>query len=280
MNWELLVATNGFKGNWPAIEYAAWLGKLLGLPIKLLGVIEPRQRPNIDDETHPLEDIFSRAVTLFQESSLNYHLEIHEGHAEEVIPRQVCEEECLAILSPLGRPPLKRLLQRRSFHQFMADIPSPILYVPKACVPPKKILICLGGLGYGLTVENLGLQIAEKLKIPVTLFHVVPIIDREYSESLIVRENIDHLEDTDTLLGHTLHNGLEMAQDAHVEAEVKVRQGNAIEEILAELKSGEYGLICMGSPYSAGGLRLYYTPNVTAEVAEKAGCPVLTARAK
>ena len=279
MKWELLVATNGFAGTWPAIEYAAWLGNLLDLPVKLVGVIEPHQRPNIDDETHPLEDIFSRAVHLFQQNKLNYHLEIHEGHAEEIIPARVCAEDCLAILSPLGRPPLKRLLQRRSFHQFMADIPTPILYVPKACVPPKKVLICLGGLGYALTVEQLGLQIAEKLNASVTLLHVVPIIDREYPETLIVRENLDHLEDTDTLLGHTLRDGLGMAQDADLKAKLKVRQGNVIEEILAELNSGEYGLICMGSPYSSNGLRHYYTPNVTAEVAEKAGCPVLTARA-
>jgi len=180
----------------------------------------------------------------------------------------------------LGRPPLQRLLQRRSFHQFMADIPSPLLYVPKACIPPKKVLICLGGLGYGLTVENLGLQIAEKLDASVTLLHVVPVIDREYPESLTIRENLDHLEDTDTLLGQTLREGLDMAKDTHLKASVKVRQGNVIEEILAELKEGGYGLICMGSPYSSGGLRHYYTPNVTAEVAEKSGCPVLTARSK
>ena len=278
MKWKLLIATNGFEGTWPAIEYATWLGKLLELPIKLIGVIEPQQRPNIDDEVHPLENIFSRAVALFQESGVDYRLEVHEGHAEDVIPKQVCEEECLAILSPLGRPPLRRLLQRRSFHQFMADIPSPILYVPKSSIPPKKVLICLGGLGYGLTVENLGLQIAKNIKASVTLLHVVPPIDLEYRESLAIRDNLDHLVETDTLLGQTLREGLSMAQETHLDTRLKVRQGNVIEEILTELKSGEYGLICMGSPYSSGGLRHYYTPNVTAEVAEKAGCPVLTAR--
>jgi len=41
---------------------------------------------------------------------------------------------------------------------------------------------------------------------------------------------------------------------------------------------GEYDLICMGSPHSAHSLRHLYTPNVTAEVAEAANCPILTAR--
>jgi len=277
---EILVATNGFEGGWPAIEYSAWLGGLLNIPVKLTGVIEPRDIPNIDDETHPLESIFGRAVALFGTSGVNYKLEIYEGHAEEIISKQVCENECLAVLSPLGRPPLRRLLVRRSFHLFMASISSPILYVPKASAPPERVLICLGGLGYGLTVEHLGLEIAEKLGASVTLLHVVPPIDREYPESQNVLKNWEHLEDTNTLVGSNLREGLEMGQNAHLEIRVKTRQGNVIEEILAELKEGGYGLICMGSPYSASGIRHYYTPNVTAEVAEAAECPVLTARAE
>ena len=51
-----------------------------------------------------------------------------------------------------------------------------------------------------------------------------------------------------------------------------------VEEILGELKEGNYDLLCMGSSYSTNTLRQYYAPHVTAEVAEAAHCPVLTAR--
>ncbi len=51
-----------------------------------------------------------------------------------------------------------------------------------------------------------------------------------------------------------------------------------IEEILGELEEGDYDLVCMGSQHSAQGLRQLYAPNVTAEVAEVIGCPVLTVR--
>ncbi len=277
---KLLVPTNGFEGNWPAIAYSAWLAGVLKIPVKLIGVIEPRDIPNIDDEPHPLESIFGRAVHLFSTSGVDYRLEMFEGHAEEIFPEQVSETKCLAVLSPLGRPPLRRLLERRSFHHFMASIPSPILYVPKASAPPERVLVCLGGLGYGLTVEHLGLEIAEKLGASITLLHVVPPIGREYPESQNVLENWEHLEDTNTLMGSNLREGLVMGQNAHLNTRVKTRQGNVIEEILTELKEGGYGLVCMGSPYSAGGIRHYYTPNVTAEVAEAAECPVLTARAE
>lgn len=278
MKPEILVATNGFEKTWPGIEYAAWLGKMMRVPVTLIGIIEGKQRPNIDEEVHPLDDIFSRAVALFQDKKLKYHLEIQEGHAEDVIPKKANERGFLTVLTPLGRPPLRRLLLRRSFHQLMADIEGPILYVPSACIPPSHILMCLGGLDYGIAAEGLGLEIATKVKSPVTLLHVVPPIEKEYPEARTVRENWEHLADTDSLLGRTLQKGLNKARKAGLKTDLKIRQGNVIEEILAELKEGDYDLVCMGSLYSAHSLRQLYAPNVTAEVADVIGCPVLTVR--
>jgi nucleotide-binding universal stress UspA family protein len=278
MNSEILVATNGFKRTWPGIEYAAWLGGVMRVPVTLIGISEQKQRPNIDEEIHPLEDVFSRAVALFQENKLEYHLEIHEGHAEDVIPRKAKEKDFLTVITPLGRPPLRRLVLGRSFHQLMADISGPVLYVASACIPPSQIIVCLGGLGYGMTAENLGLEIASRLQVPVTLLHVVPPIDIDYPESRTVRDNLDHLIDTDTLLGRTLRQAMDEASKTILKTDLKIRQGNVVEEILAEVKSGDYDLVCMGSQYSGHGLRQFYAPNVTAEVAEVIGCPVLTVR--
>ncbi|MEW6566753.1 MAG: hypothetical protein AB1449_01015, partial [Chloroflexota bacterium] len=44
------------------------------------------------------------------------------------------------------------------------------------------------------------------------------------------------------------------------------------------LRAGEYDLVGLGSPYSSHTLRHLFMPNVTAEVAEAAHCPVLSAR--
>lgn len=280
MKPEILVATNGFERTWPGVEYAAWLGKTMRVPVTLLGIVEEKKRPNIDEETHPLDDIFSRAVALFKEQKLKYQLEVREGHAEDVIPKKANEKDFLTVLTPLGRPPLRRLLLRRSFHQLMADIEGPILYVPSASMPPTHMLVCLGGLGYGLPAENLGLEIATRVKSPVTLLHVVPPIDLDYPEARTVRENWDHLQDTDSILGRTLKQGLNKARKAGLKTNLKIRQGNVIEEILAEFKEGDYDLVCMGSLYSAHGLRQMYAPNVTAEVADVIGCPVLTVRSQ
>jgi nucleotide-binding universal stress UspA family protein len=140
------------------------------------------------------------------------------------------------------------------------------------------MLICLGGLGYGLTAEHLGVKLARVTGAAVTLLTVVPPIDLDYPEAQKIRTNWQTLAETDTLPGRTLRKAIEAALEVEVTVRVVTRQGNVVEEIRAEIKEGNYDIICMGSPYSAHSLRQLYSPNVTADVAEAAECPILTAR--
>lgn len=280
MKPNLMIFTNGYAGTWPAIEYGAWIAKIMQTRLTLTGVMEP------NDAEHPVEEIFSRAVTLFQEKKVEYSLELDSGLAEEVITRQtdlqrangVAAIECILILGPFGRPQVRRVIVGNSFRKLMAVVSVPILYVPAVRVPLQRVLICMGGLGYAFTAENLGLRVAQMNRASVTLLTVVPPIDLDYPEARKIRENWKNLVDTDTLQGRSLREGLKRAREAGLEARVTVRHGNIVEQILAEVKEGNYEFICMGSQYSAHGLRQYYTPNVTADVAEISQCPILTVR--
>jgi nucleotide-binding universal stress UspA family protein len=274
---ELLITTNGYKGTWPAIEYGAWLGKVLGLKVTLLGVTEKLNPAQIDDH-HPLEDVFGRAVGLFQQNGLEYRLEVQNGNAEEVIPREARLGEFITVIGPLGRPHIRHWLTGRSIHSLMEQIIGPIMYVPEIRLPLRKALICVGGLGYEVTAEMLAMRVAAMTKAEIVLLTVVPPVDLDYPEARVVRENWQHLADTDTLAGRSLRKGLLIAKEAGLAASVKIRNGSAVEEILAEVREGNYDLLCMGSPFSSNALRQLYTPNVTAEIAESDLVPVLTAR--
>lgn len=278
MNSEIFIFTNGRPTTLPAIEYAAWLGASLQIPLRLVGLDEDPSPAQIDEETHPLEEIFSRAVEVFKQAGAAYSLEVQQGHAEEVVPARLKGQEMLVVLSPLGRPPLKRLLSGRSFRHIMERVRTPILYVPRVRLPLKRMLVCMGGLGYEVTAETLAFRIASVAHPDVTLLTVVPPIDLEYPEARQVREHWHHLTETDTLAGRNLRRGLEIARKAGLSASVKIRNGNVVEEILAEVNEGHYDLLVMGSPFSSYALRHLYTPNVTAEVAETDLVPVLTAR--
>ena len=279
MESELLIATNGFKGTWFAIEYGAWLAEILHMRILLLGVTE-RTNPAAIDDHHPLEDVFERAVNLFKEKELDYSLEVRNGDAETVIPEKANSGNYIAAVSRLGRPQLKRLITGRSIRPLMERIQGPILYVPEMRLPLKKILISAGGLGYEEAAENLALQVATANEAEVTILHVVPPTDLDYPTTRGLRGHTKDLAQTNTLPGRSLRHALEIAQKAGLNARAIARQGIVVEEILNELREGNYDMVCMGSSYSANTLRQYYAPHVTAEVAEAARCPVLTARYK
>ncbi|MEW6401594.1 MAG: universal stress protein [Chloroflexota bacterium] len=279
MNPDILIATNGFKGTFPAIEYGAWLAQTLSARVTLLGVTEHLSPAAIDDH-HPLEDVFARAVELFQQNDVEYSLEVENGDAEQVIPRKAGEKDYITLLGPLGRPQIRRWLMRRSIHHLMEEIKGPILYVPQACLPLKKILICIGGLGYEVTAEHLAMQIAVKSRAEITLLHVVPPVDMEYPTTRVEREHWRSLVETDTPVGRSLREAMEFAKANGLTAAAHSRQGNVVEQILAEVRANDYDLLCMGSAYSANPLRQLYSTNVTAEVTDAGICPVLTARYK
>jgi nucleotide-binding universal stress UspA family protein len=277
---EVLIATNGYKGTWAAIEYGTWLGLMLQIPVTLLGVAEKLSPAQIDDH-HPLEEMFSEAVQLFEQSSLNYSLEVRNGSAESLIPEKAGQGDFITVVSPLGRPQMLHWLHGRSIHRLIEQVTGALLYVPRACLPPTSVLICVGGLGYEVTAENLAIQLAGLVQARLTLMHVIPPMDLNYpSVRAVQKGGTRHLAESNTLPGRALRAGLELAQAKGLEATLKVREGNIVEEIVKEIQAGDYDLVCMGSPFSGNSLRQMYAPNVAAEVAEKSNCPTLIARYK
>lgn len=270
---SLYLFTNGNESTWPAIQWAAWAAPRLHMPLTLVGILEQ------EGENEAVEEMFSRAVSLFQETGLEYTLKLEAGPAEAVIPRSAAAPGAeMAVIAPLGRPALRRWLTGRSFRHLLAQVARPLLYAPALELPIQKMLVCLGGLGYGLTVEHLAVRMAQAFGASLTLLTVVPQIDLDYPEARAIRQNWQRLAETDTLPGRTLRQALEMARQAGVPARVITRQGDTVEEIRAELRSGGYQMLCMGSPYSSHSLRQLAAPNITAEVAESAPCPVLAVR--
>ena len=276
---DVLIVTNGYPRTWSAIEQGAWLASTLGAKITLLGVTE-KANPAAIDDAHPLEEMFERAVGLFKAQGTEYNLEVQKGIAEEVIPKRATQGKFIVVLSPLGRPQIRRLITGRSIRHFIEELTQPILYVPQSKLPMNKILISVGGLGYEINAEHLAMQIALKSRTEITLLHIVPPMELDYPTARMLRDNWQHVEQTDTPIGRSLRQALQIAETNGLTAVIKGRQGNIVEEILAEAREGNYDLLCMGSSYSAHSLRQRYSTNVTAEISDAVNVPVLTARYK
>jgi nucleotide-binding universal stress UspA family protein len=277
MSSDILIVTNGSKESFSAIEQGAWLASALDAKITLLGITE-KLNPAAIDASHPLEVVFERAVGLFKAQGAAYKLEVRNGSAEKIVPQEARQNVSVVVMGTLGRTQIQRFMAGRSIRHFIEEIKLPVMYVPETRLPVKKILICVGGLGYDVNAEHIAMQIAMKNGAAITLLHTVPPIDLNYPTAQAVSQNWQHLTETDTPVGRSLRQSLESAQKAGVSASIKVRHGNVIEEIFAESGEGNYDLLCMGSSYSVHSLRQMYSANVTAEIMERVRCPVMTAR--
>lgn len=58
----------------------------------------------------------------------------------------------------------------------------------------------------------------------------------------------------------------------------KLRHGPVAQQIMSEIREGEYDLVALGSTYAGRGLRRYFASGITDLVVEHAGRPVLVVR--
>ena len=272
MESKILLVTNGCTKGWEVIEYATGMAKLMQASLTLLGVVEKT------DEFHPVEEIFSRAITLFQEKGLDYDLQLVNGETEDVLAEMNWNENTYLFVGTLGRPQFRHWLVGRSLRKIIENVPSPIFYAREARLSIKKVLVCFGGLGYTEKAEEIGIQIGNLTGAELTFLHVIPPVEADHLPSKELDNNQGSMIDAQP--ARTLKNAQQHALDNGVKSEVIVRHGNIVKQILEELDAQRYDLICMGSSFShTDNLRHLYAPNVAAEIAESVNCPILTARA-
>lgn len=269
---RLILVTNGRRETRPALDEGIWLAGALHLEIHLLGLCEA------DDRDHPVRDLVEEMTPALQACGVPFQVEIKTGQAEHLVNQSAEPPGSMVVLGPLGRPPLRRFLLGRSFRQFMEDLLDPILYVSEARLPIRRLLVCMGGLEYSLHVFRQALTIARPLQAEITFLHVVEPVSLQYPLSHEVETHWQDLLTTETPHGRTLRQVIGETEQAGLSATVHLRHGQIVTEILAEIEKEGYDLVCMGSMFSAQGLRHLALPNITAEIAESTHCPILTVR--
>ncbi len=271
---QLLLCTNGEPASYPALEYGTWISSVMNLPVVLLGILERSQ-----DEVR-VKQMIERATANLAEQAIPYKVHIEAGRGSLVISRMAAKGETIIVVGPLGRPVWRRVVQGRSFRRILARVEVPIFYVREARPRLNHILVCIGGLGYTMSVQNLSLQLAKAMNARVTLLHVVEPVSYGYPTSRTVSDHWQKIYETDTPQGRNLRQALARFESAGISVDIKTRHGSTVHQILDEVHHGGYDLVGLGSPYSAHSLRHVFLPNVTAEVAEAITCPVLTVRYK
>jgi nucleotide-binding universal stress UspA family protein len=268
---KLLLCVNGAPTTRPTIDYGVWLASLVKAGVTLLGIVETQTQRTL------VEALLDEAGTQLEGSHIPTRRLIVDGLSEDVIPAQAAQDEYLTLVGPLGRPFWLRWLRGRSIRRLFAALETPLLYVPASRSRLERILICMGGIGHTANLVRLAKQLALVSRAQVTLLHIVAPATFDYPVTHAVYDD-QALLATDTPPARYLQAALDELQAAGLATTVRVRRGHITQEILDETRQEDYDLVGLGSHYSAEGLRPYFTPNVTSEVAEAAGRPVLVVR--
>jgi nucleotide-binding universal stress UspA family protein len=163
-------------------------------------------------------------------------------------------------------------------YKLIKSIPQPVLTVIGQRNTIRRILICSGGRPYIEKGIELASCVAKGLTAAVTIVHVMPEVPAMYSEIAARQDDVDALLHSSSNLAQNLRREKELLESAGVQSSIKIRQGEVIRELLAEIRTGNYDLVVTGSSITHGPFSTYVMGDVTREIVNQSECPVLVTR--
>lgn len=244
-----------------------------GASVELISVVEhPRDADKI-------RSALAALGTELQPIGAQCDIKIRHGHAAEQILDEAAEWKAdLIVLGRSGLRGLTRFLMGATAARVLQYAACSVLLHKSDRSSLKKILACTAGGEPGLHNVAMAGRVAEHAQAEVTVLHVmsqVALSDQAYLPDLAAAA--DDLIARETREGQHLKAAIEELTTRSVHGLPKVRHGFVVDEILAELREGDYDLLVAGA-HSAHGLTRWLLDDVTAHLIEEANLPVLVVR--
>ena len=270
---HLLLCTDGTSHSGPALTFGCRLAALLAAQVTVLGA---SARP---DRGPTLSRSLADACATLSDSGLACDTVIRQALPRRAIAAQAhAGRYYLVIVGLLEHGRIRRWLRGPSTRRILRDVAAPVLVVPAHRPALRHILLCSGDLWYPAETVRLVGQIALSAQAEVTLLYVIPQPLLHYPILREIEDAWGALLQTDTPQGRNLKAGRDTLRRLGIETGVKLRHGPVAQQIMAEIREGEYDLVALGSTYAAQGLRRYFASGITDLVVEHAGRPVLVVR--
>jgi nucleotide-binding universal stress UspA family protein len=107
----------------------------------------------------------------------------------------------------------------------------------------------------------------------------MPDLPAIYAQLPMMEQTAAWLLNSQSELGVNLRHEKQTLESMGVPAEVCLRYGSVLEEVLRETRTGNYDLVVTGSALGHG-LRTYVLGDVTREIVNRADCPILVVRSE
>lgn len=269
---NILICSDGSEQAERAMRLGAAIAAGCKAEVTLLGIQESA------GDSPALLDSLKRGQSLLEDKKTHAELVTKSGTPiEEIIKRT---RETAYDLVVIGAP---RKVSRGAFwmpsktYKLIKEIRPPVLSVAGKTSAINRILICSGGKRYIDDAVRLTGEIARGLGATVTLLHVASEPPGILAHLPRMEQDTDFLLRSQSELGQNLRREKESLESLGVRTEVKLRHGEVLQQILSEIREGNYDVVVTGSALSRS-FRTYVLGDVSREIVNRATCAVLVAR--
>ena len=269
---KILICSDGSEQAERAIRLGATVAVACQAEVTLFGIIETPSR------SEAILESLKRGQALLAEKKIPAELTTKTGDPiTEIVQRTREQAYDLVVIGAVRKETQGLFWMSSKSYKIIKEIRPPVLSVAGQVSTIKRILICSAGGRYIDSSLPLTGQIARGMEATVTLLHVLPEPPAIYAGLRRLEETADVLLASQSELGLSLRRQQQTFAEIGVKAVLRLRHGPVLEEILRELKTGNYDLVVTGSAPSRS-FRTYVLGDISREIVNHADCAVLVAR--
>jgi nucleotide-binding universal stress UspA family protein len=270
---NILICSDGT----PASDGAAHLGGMLAratkAPVTLLGIVENPA----DDQ--PLRQALDRETDILRRTGVELRAIIQTGEpTAQILGETSAKKYDLIVIGSRRRNVSGGFWQSQRTYEIIKAVEPPVLIAMGPCEGISRILLCSGGKHFIDDALRLTGTLAAALHAEVTLLHVMAEPPAMYAHLIELEEDVDALLSSGSELGRNLVAEKKALEKLRVAVRVRVRHGFVVDQLLDEMREGNYDLIVSGSSRARGPLQHYIMGDVTQSILKSAECSVLVAR--
>ena len=267
---KVLICVSNLLVDEPGLVFGGKLARSLQADISLLHVISRKKEPEGREKG---EILLREASSILGDIPVNTILQWGDVVNQIIKEADRGNYDMVVItVSKIGEGKQPTTSVHRSL---LKNLPCCMLVVKNPKAEIKKILICTGGFQMAESLIAFGADIACASSSEATLFHVAANVPTMYTGLKTIEETLHELLMTDTPVARHLRRGAEILAESNLQADIKLRHGSAVYEIVREIDRENYDLVIIGASGANTMIKEWIFGNLTQDIVDAVGIPIM-----
>jgi nucleotide-binding universal stress UspA family protein len=272
---NILICSDGTPASDNAAQLGGTLAQASKAQVTLLGIAEK------SEDEQPLRQALDRQTDILRRAGVDLRTVIETGEpTAQILGETSAKKYDLIVIGSRRKNHSGHYWQSERTYEIIKAVAPPVLVAIGQHERLSHILLCSGGKRFIDDAVRLTGMLAAALHAEVTLFNVMAEPPAIYAHLIELEEDVDALLASRSELGRNLAAEKKALEKLGVAVNVRVRHGFIVDQLLSEIREGNYDLIVSGSSRARGPLRHYIMGDVTEAILENAECSVLVARSQ